>query len=349
MEYNFPKNKKLLLNKNAEVVSTASYFPENKVSNEEIINKYKLNVTDRIITKTIGVKYRRQVTKGVTDSDLLLNAAQICLEKANIKVDQLSKILVTKFLGDRILPMTASIIQKKLGSNVAFHAIDIDGGANAFLDALNLSIKYISTTEDDEQYILILSGGINSVITSKNDLRTAFLFGDGAGAVLIKSSLENHFLASYEFSNWQYYDWAGSRDLKFENEISAALFEDKNYHLLYDLYMMNNWNIIKDFYIKSLEHTKNMLLEQSHLKFDQIDLFLFNEINVKLYDLLLNELKIPLYKSFKINENYGNIMSAMLPIKLDMALSRRDIKMGTKIMLLSFGEGVSGGGVIYQV
>ena len=66
--------------------------------------------------------------RALTDSDLLAAAAVQCLDQAGITVDQLSKILVTKFIGDRILPMTASLVQRKLGSRVAMHAVDIEGG-----------------------------------------------------------------------------------------------------------------------------------------------------------------------------------------------------------------------------
>jgi 3-oxoacyl-[acyl-carrier-protein] synthase-3 len=347
--YFFPKNKRIKYNRYSEIVSTGAYLPKKNISNQEKINANNLKVTDKVIQKTVGVQNRREAEAGLTDSDLLTEAAQICLAKANIDVEQLSKLMVTKFVGDRILPMTASMVQRKLNSNKAFHAIDIDGGINSFISALGLSTRYISTSTEDDNYILLLSGGINRRAVSNVDPRIAFLFGDGAGAVLLNSSQENHFLASYEFSNWSHYDFAGSRDLKFDERTSSAIFEEGKYSLLQDLYTMNNWKDTKDFYVQSITHTKNALLEQSEMDFNEIDFVLLTENNKQMLDLALDCLNIPENKSLSLIENYGNTMSAMLPILLDYSFSNKLIEEGMNVMFLSYGEGISGGGFIYKV
>jgi 3-oxoacyl-[acyl-carrier-protein] synthase-3 len=195
--YIFPEYKKRNIKNYCKIIATASYFPEKEVSNQEIIDANQIPVTDVVIRKTLGVEKRRVADEGVADSDLLVRAAERCLAKANISPEQLSKLLVTKFLGDRILPMTASMVQRKLNSRVAFHAVDIEGGINSFLHASDLATRYISTTKDNEQYILILSGGIHVAPISKTDPRLAFLFGDGAAAILLAVADAPHFLASY--------------------------------------------------------------------------------------------------------------------------------------------------------
>ena len=256
---------------------------------------------------------------------------------------------MTKFIGDRILPMTASMVQRKLGSNLAFHAIDIDGGINSFLQALNLSNIYISTSNKTDEYILILSGGLNRAAVSDVDPRIAFLFGDGAGAVLLKQSRNEHFLASYEFSNFNYFDFAGSRDLKFSTEVSDAIFEQGHYSLLEDIYTMKNWKELKDFYIESILHTKNALLDQAGMQIKDIDLVLFTENNKQMNELAKECLEISNDKTLSLIEQYGNTMSAMLPILIDYSFSNNIIREGMNVMLLSFGEGISGGGIIYRV
>jgi len=348
-DFIFPRNKKIKYNRFSKIISTGSYLPKKEITNQEIIEANDLKITDSVIRKTVGVKRRREAEKGMTDSDVLIKAAEDCLAKANVKPEQLSKLLVTKFLGDRILPMTASMVQRKLGSNCAFHAIDIDGGINSFMNAINLGARYISTSFEEEPYILILSGGINRAALSKIDPRIAFLFGDGAGAVLLGKSNNNHFLASYEYSNWKHFDYAGSRNLKFNDAVSDDIFEKGNYFLLQDLYTMENWKESKDFYVEAITHTKNVLLEQSNLEFEEIDLFLLTENNKSMFDLALDSLGITNNKTVSLIENYGNTMSAMLPLLLDHSFSNQIINKEKKIMLLSYGEGISGGGIIYKV
>ncbi len=347
-KYQFPKSKKINFNKYSEIMATASYFPQNVVTNKEIIKRNNIGVTDNIIQKTIGTKTRHIAGENMTDSDILLGAAEICLTKANIRPEKLSKLLVTKFIGDRILPMTASIVQRKLGSNLAFHAIDIDGGTNSFLIALDLSTRYISTTQDDEQYILILSGGIHNLIVNDNDPRLAFLFGDGAGAILVKSSERNHFLASYQFSNY-HHNYAGSKELKLDKKVSSALFEGGNYSLLYDLYSLENWKNHTDFFKRAITHTFNVLLKQANLTNTDIDFVLITENNKQMHDLALETLGISQNQTISVINEYGNTMSAMLPLAFNSGIENDVFKKGMNIMLLSYGEGISGGGMIYQI
>lgn len=347
--YIFPGYKKRNVKQYCQIIATASYFPDRMVSNQEIIDANQIPVTDVVIQKTLGVERRRVAEDGVADSDLLVKAAERCLQKADVGVDQLSKLLVTKFLGDRILPMTASMVQRKLKSQVAFHAVDIEGGINSFLYAIDLAIRYISTTKEKDQYILILSGGIHVAPISKTDPRLAFLFGDGASAMLLAVADEPHFLASYIYTNCEYYDSAGSRMLKMDEWVSDKIYEKGEYELLYNLYRMDNWKDSIDFYMQAAEVTRDNLLKESGLTMNDIDLVLVTENNKRIMDLTLEKMNIPKEKSLSVIHEFGNTMSAMLPILMDRAFADGRLKQGMNIMLISHGEGASGGGMIYRV
>ncbi|MBN1480040.1 ketoacyl-ACP synthase III [candidate division KSB1 bacterium] len=348
-DFQFPAYKKRSIRRFCKIIATGSYVPERIVTNQEIIDANKLSVTDAVIRKSIGVEERRAVAAGVTDSDVLVEAAKRCLERAGLQPDDVSKMLVNKFLGDNILPMTAAQVQKKLGSQLAFHAVDIEGGINAFLTSLDLATRYISTTGDAAQNILILSGGAPSVAVGKTDPRVAFLFGDGAGAVLLAPSTEAHFLASYLYTNYQYYDVATSRKLKMDSTLSDKIYEEQQYSLLYNLYQMDNWKEVADFYVQAARTTSDFLLAESGLSMTDIDLVLVTENNRKIRDLTLEALGVPEEKSLSVFREYGNTMSAMLPILLDKAFREQRVQEGQTIMLISHGEGASGGGIIYKV
>jgi len=306
-------------------------------------------VTDLAIRKTLGVERRRVADPGVTDSDLLAEAARRCLERAGVKPDMLTKILVTKFLGDRILPMTAALVQRKLNCRVTMHAVDLEGGITSFLHAVDLATRYISTTADDEQLVLVLSGGIHALAVSKSDPRLAFLFGDGAAALLLAVSGTQHFLAEYSYTNHDYFDAAGTRPLRMDTEIAARIYEQGEYHLLYDLYRMGNWKDAAPFYLEAADVTRNRLLEESGLSMNDMDLVLVTENNARLRELTLERLGVPQEKSLSLIREYGNTMSAMLPLLLDAAFTQGGLKEGMHLMLISHGEGASGGGLIYRV
>jgi len=345
----FPEYKKKNIHQHSQIAATASYFPDTVLTNQDIIDANALPVTDVAVRKTLGVERRRAVEEGLTDSDLLVEAARRCLQRANLHPDQLSKIIVTKFLGDRVLPMTASLVQRKLNCQAAMHAFDLEGGINSFLYALDLATRYISTTAETEQYNLILSGGIHRLPVSKTDPRLAFLFGDGAAAVLLSASSEPHFLACYTYTNYAYFDAAGSRPLKMEEWVSNHIYERGKYELLYDLYQMGNWKDSADFYLQAAQVTRDKLLGASQLSLTDIDWVLVTENNKKMRDLTLERLGVGQEKSLSVIHEYGNTMSAMLPVLLDKAYREDRLRDGATVMLISHAEGASGGGLIYRV
>jgi 3-oxoacyl-[acyl-carrier-protein] synthase-3 len=331
------------------ILATGSCLPERIVTNAEIIEASQLPVTDVAIRKTLGFERRRVAPEGVADSDLLAAAAQACLQKAGLEPDQISRLLVTKFLGDRILPMTASLVQRKLQSSVAYQAVDIEGGISAFLSALDLATRYVSTTADSEHYVLIASGGLHNAPVSKTDPRLAFAFGDGSAAVLVAPANEPHFLASYAYTNHHLYDAAGSRKLQMATFVSERIYGEGDYSLLYDLYQMGSWKETADFYVKASQVTRDRLLAESGLLMEDIDLVLVTENNQGLRQATLDGLGVDASRSPTLLAEYANTMSAMLPLLLDRALSDGTALPGTRIMLISHGEGASGGGMIYRV
>lgn len=270
-QFYFPEIKKHIFDRQSRIIATGSAFPENVVTNADIISKYNHSVTDIVIQKTIGVKERRVASDDSADSDLLCKAAIACLAKAGIRPEQLSKLIVNKFIGDKVLPMTASLLQKKLNCPDAIHSFDVDGGANSFLQALDLASAAINS---GDSYILIVSGGINNCLASRTDPRTAFLFGDGAGAVLLGPSDKQHILSSYFFSNYEFADlFTGFTHCK---NIPSDIHETKNYEILYDQYHAGNWKVAEDFIIQALKVTAEKMLDATGLTFNDIVLVSFS-------------------------------------------------------------------------
>lgn len=341
-EYSFPEKKRLRPKRFSKVVCTASYFPESIVTNKEIINSNGLPFAEKIIEKSVGVKERRVAPEGLADSDLLVEAAKKCLKKAGIRSEHLSRVIVTTYIGDRLFPMTASMVLKKLECRKAIQAFDIEGGTNAFLQALDLSEKYISTGDD---YILILSGGICNKFISKTDPRSAFLFGDGASAMLIGKGDEEHFIDSYFYTNNNFFDYAKGFSVK-DVMRSVNVGDIKS---LYDTYKLDNWKKVEDFFLTATDEIVKNILTDNGLTIDDIDLVLLTESNRPLKNSIMKRLNISEEKSETMLEYYGNTMSAMLPLLYNKSCENGRLKKGMNILFLSHGEGVSGGGILYKI
>lgn len=341
-EFYFPKLKKKSFNRYCKIHSIASFVPEITISTDEIINKYGLTFKSPAIIKSVGVEKRHVADEAFEDSDLLSLAAKKCLIQCGFEPDCLSRIFVNKYIGDNILPMTASNLKKKLGSRKAIQAFDIDGGISSFLVAFDLISKYINT---GDEHILLASGGITNRMISKTDPRVAFLFGDAATAVLFSQSKDKHILASYFYSNCEFYDlyYALSPLTLADMRLSVDL------STLYDTYRMDNWKKAEEFYRQASIAVSNNLIEESGLSLKDIDLVLVTENNRKVWEITLETLGFNEDKSISLLKDYGNTMSAMLPLQLDMGFKRGKIVEGMNIMMISHGEGISGGGIIYKV
>ncbi|MFP4015586.1 MAG: 3-oxoacyl-ACP synthase III family protein [Halanaerobiales bacterium] len=342
--YNFPQKKRKNINRYCKIICTGSYLPEKIISNDEIIKEYELPFKSTAISNVTGVKTRHVAEGDMVDTDLLSAAAKKCLEKSTVEADSLSRIIVNKYIGDNILPMTASRLQGKLNCNTAVHSFDIDGGISSFLYSIDTASRFINT---GDEYILIASGGIVYRLINKNDPRVSFLFGDGSAAVLMGLSKEEHVLASYFYSNYHYYEQAVANGI-LKVDIDQPSDKD-NSAAIFDTYTLGNWKEAEDFYRKAVEVVSENLLEESGLDMDNIDLVLVTENNRKLWELTLETLEIDKDKSISLIESCGNTMSAMLPLLLDHGFMSGKIQAGMNIMLISHGEGLSGGGIVYRV
>lgn len=345
-KYYFPENKRKNINRFCEIKSIASYIPEKSLNNEDIINKYNLPIKSSFISKSIGVESRFIADDNQSDSDLLALAAERCLRKANFKVDDLSRIIVNKFYGDNLLPMTASALQRKLESNTAIHAFDIEGGISSFLHAFDAASRFIAT---GDEYILIASGGISNRMISKTDLRVGFLFGDAAAAVLLGRSEQQHVLASYFYSNHNFYELSTAITPLTLVDKRETMTLEQQMASVYDTYKTGNWKEAEEFYREAVYAVSKNLFLESGLQIKDIDLVLVTENNRKIWELTLEVLGVGEEKSISLLRNHGNTMSAMLPLLLENGFSTGKIQKGMNIMLISHGEGLSGGGILYKV
>lgn len=328
----------------ARIVATASALPETVVTNQAIVDGYDHRGSAGTMSKIVGTTERRVAADGIVDSDLLALAAQRCLDKANVSPDALGKLVVTKFLGDRVLPMTASALQRKLGCNVAMQALDVDGGIHSFVQAMEVAATAIGMGEAP---VLIVSGGVINRLVSRTDPRLAFQYGDGAAAVLLAPADKPGILARYGFSNYEFVDQCLGFGMR--ESFPKNIHETRAYDSLYELYRQGDYKPSLDFVRVAMRKTVDSLLEQARCTMTNVSLVLLTETHHRLWTAVLEHLGIDASRSLSLLPRLGNTMSAMLPLLLDEALGTGRVVPGDLVMLLSVGEGLSGGGMLVTV
>ncbi len=329
----------------AAILATGSFLPPTVVSNQEIIAAHGHRVTATAVHKIYGIERRRVAEAGRMDSDLLAQAARVALERAGRRPEELCKLMVTKFLGDRLLPMTASPTQRKLGTSLAFQALDVDGGSNAFLMALEAATAAIAMGDD---LVLVASGGIHNRIVSRKDPRLAFLYGDGAGAVLLGLATPDmgasRIEACYQLSDATGVDFA--RGFQLRRKLPPGIHHSQNYGSLLDLYEGGDWRAIQDRVLDMLGKIAREVLAKAQMSLADMDLVLLSENHHRVWAAALDHLGVPRDKTVSLVEECGNTMSAMLPLQLDHAITQGRLQRGQRVLLLSVGEGLSCGGMV---
>ncbi len=325
----------------ARLAATATAVPARVVSNDEIVAAHGHQVSAAAMAKLVGVAERHVAEPGVVDTDLLGMAAERCLARAGMRPEALSRLLVTKFVGDRLLPMTASLLQKKLGCSVAIQSYDIDGGIHSFMHALDAAACFVATGDGPT---LIASGGVINRLISRKDARVAFQYGDGAAAVLLVPSNAPHLLSTCSFTNYEFADLALGFSL--ESALPEDIHQTRQYDALFELYQQRDWKPAREFVLDAMRRTVDSLLKDAGKRWSEVELFLVTETHYRLWLSIVEHLGIAKGKTVSLLARYGNTMSAMLPMQLDEAIRTRPLAADSLVMLLSIGEGLSGGGAL---
>jgi len=326
----------------ATILSTGAFVPETKMTNQDIIEQYNLMATDRAVQHITGAKERRWVKQGIYSSDLLAQAAQQCLTRANVSVDQLDRIIYARLLGDGLIPATSARLLEKLQATVSIPAFDITAACSGFIHALDMGVRCIDSGED---YVLVLAGGIFSKSinqANKQNTRTVFLLGDGAAGVLLGTSSKRQFFASYIYTDSTMYE------LSYIPYGASMLAENR--HIDNDAFdmQMPDGKKIHQSTIHSARIVSEKLFAQTRFSPQNLDIFITSDQTTQIWKDQLKYLNIPQHKSLSLFSRYGNTVAAMPPLILNEMLKEGKLKRGHLVLMMAHGAGASSGGLIFE-
>ena len=190
----------------AQILSTGSYVPERVVTNTEI-DALLGESTSEWLLENVGIRERRWMTPDQTTSDLVTEASRKALERAGVQPEQIDLIIVSTDTPDYLSPGTSVVVQHKLG---AFNAgcYDVNSACAGWVTALDQGARYLAT-EPAANYVLVTGGYGMSRFLDFSDKKTANLFADGAGAVLLGVGDQPGFLASNFLAKGEFHDALG--------------------------------------------------------------------------------------------------------------------------------------------
>ncbi len=316
------------------ICGTGSALPKRIVTNDDLSKI--MDTSDEWIKSRTGIGARHIATEE-TLTDLAFHASLQALEEAGALPEELDMILAATLSPDNVFPSLSCELQRELGAVNAV-AFDINAACSGFLFALQTADAYIKSGR--YKNILVVGGEILSKMMDWNDRSTCVLFGDGAGAALVKADSDFGILGISQGS-----DGAKGQALTCENRKINNPYMKNSTDLSYT--NMNGQEVYK-FAVRTVPKAILEALGEAGLTVSDIDLFILHQANIRIIESVAKRLKVPMEKFPTNLQECGNISAGSVPVLLDEINRAGRIKKGDKIVLAGFGGGLTWGAAVLE-
>jgi 3-oxoacyl-[acyl-carrier-protein] synthase III len=315
----------------SRIIGTGSYLPEKKLSNRDL--ESLVDTSDEWIYSRTGIRYRHIAAENETTSDLALKASRRAIENAKIDAAQIDLIIVATSTPDMIFPSTACLLQAKLGIKGGA-AFDVQAVCTGFIYALATADSFIRSGQ--HRCALVIGAEIFSRILDWKDRGTCVLFGDGAGAVVLRASDTPGILSSHLHADGSYANILCTPGSVQNGVVSGQPF------------LKMEGNSVFKLAVNVLDEVGREALAANDLSIDQIDWFIAHQANIRIIHATAKKLGLPLDRVIVTVENHGNTSAASIPLALDVAASDGRIKRGQHVLLEGVGGGFTWGSVLLK-
>ena len=321
------------------IVGTGSYVPTHVIDNNELSQFVDTN--DAWIRDRTGIE-RRHIAGEETTVSMACEAGKRALENGGISPEEIELILVCTISPNVILPCTACEVQKQLGA-VNATCFDISAACTGFVLAYNTANAYLSA--GIYRTALIIGSESLSNLTNWKDRSTCILFGDGAGAAVMRASDAPYYLPVTHSDG----EKGSALTLKSRHDCNGITKKLIPERMTADEYFMQmDGQAVFKFAVKKVPEVIREVLEKNGIEQDEIGCFLLHQANRRIVEAVARRLNEPVEK-FPMNlREYGNTSSASIPLLLDELNRAGSLKRGSLIVLAGFGAGLTWGASVIR-
>ena len=315
--------------RDVHIIGVGSCTPERVLTNQDL--EKIVDTSDEWIVTRTGIKERRISDPDTPASALATEAARRALQDAGVEGSEVDQIIVGTVTGDRPFPSTACLLQDRLGASSAY-AFDISAACSGFLYALSLGRNQILAGAAET--VLVAGVETLSKITDWTDRNTCVLFGDAAGAVVLRSTGQPGGILATKLHS----DGSLTHLLEMPGggSLNPASHESVDQRLHY---IRMSGNDVFKYAVRAMESVACEALELAGLKPEELDLLVPHQANYRIIDATARRLGLPMEKVFVNLDRYGNTSSASIPLALDEAKRQGRIKPGDLVEMVTFGGG----------
>jgi len=314
------------------ITGIGAYAPERVVTNDDLSEL--MDTSDEWIVERTGIRERRVAADDQALSDLALPAARAALEQAGTPGADVDLIIVATVTADMAFPSAAAILADELGADEA-GAYDLSAGCTGFMYAV--AQGYGMLAAGLARHALVVGGDVLSRILDWSDRRTAVLFGDGAGAVVLDRVSEGGFLG-FELGA----DGSGGPQLYLPAGGSRAPASAETVAERKHFVQMNGREVFK-FATRVLVSSAEKVLAECGKTVDDVDVYIPHQANIRIIDHAADKLGIPKEKIVVNVERYGNTSSGSIPLALADAQAEGRLQDGALVLMTGMGAGLTWG------
>ena len=323
----------------AEVASVGIGVPPDVLTNADLART--LDTSDQWIVERTGIRERRIARPDQSVAMLSQEASESAMRRAGVTAADLDAIVLATASPDRLLPGTACDLQALIGAENAA-AFDIGAACPGYVFALAVAEGLIASGQSET--VLVVGAEKLSTITDFQDRSTGILFGDGAGASIVRRSSEpgRGLLATFIKSDGRlapllYRPGGGSAD-----PISERVVCDRSHYM-----KMAGREVFKAA-VLAMAEACDAVLQRAGISADEVDLLVPHQANLRIIESTAKHAGIPMSKVMVNVDRYGNTSSASIPLALDQAVAEGRIQPGSVVLLVAFGAGFTWGSAVVR-
>jgi 3-oxoacyl-[acyl-carrier-protein] synthase-3 len=319
----------------ARIAGTGSYLPDKILTNDDLAQF--VETSDEWIAARTGIRQRHIAAEGETTGDLAYHASLRALEAAGVAASEIDLIVVGTTTPDLIFPSTACLLQHRLGAN-GCPAFDVNAACSGFLYALTVADKFIRSGA--ARTALVVGSETLTRMLDWNDRTTCVLFGDGAGAVVLKADEETGILSTHLHAD-------GAKKELLWNPVGVSTGfrpEEKNAGVR----VLMTGNEVFKHAVKALDSVVEEALEANGLDRHDIDWLIPHQANLRIIEATAKRLDMPMDRVIVTVDRHGNTSAGSVPLALDEAVRTDRIQRGQLVLLEAFGGGFTWGSALLR-
>jgi len=315
--------------KYARIIATGSYLPKKVLTNDDLAKM--VDTSDEWIFQRTGIKQRHIIDGDETTSSMAYHASQDACKSAGISPKEIDLIVVATITAEEVIPCVGCLVQARL-ELPGIPVFDVSAACAGFVYALSVAEQYIKA--GTSKTVLVIGVDAMSVITDWTDRQTCILFGDGAGAVILRADQKPGIISTHIHADGSYRDplYVPSGLPGHKSKVPPYVY-------------MEGKEVFK-FAVNTLGNIVEETLSKNNFSADQIDWLVPHQANFRIIQAVAKKLSLPMEKVIITIDQHGNTSAASIPLALNQGVKDGRIKSGQNIIMEAIGGGFAWGSAL---